>query len=118
MLILVRHGRTEANAGGLLQGRLDLPLDDLGRAQAAAAGKALTGASRVVSSPLLRTRQTAEAGSYQSPDPRVVCIDLYFSIVIVFTRRQPRSPGLGSPAKRLAGRLGVDCCFSQHVSEV
>jgi probable phosphoglycerate mutase len=48
MLILVRHGRTEANAGGLLQGRLDLPLDELGRAQAAAVGAALSGVSRVV----------------------------------------------------------------------
>ena len=31
MLILVRHGRTAANAQGLLQGRLDQPLDDEGR---------------------------------------------------------------------------------------
>ena len=36
VLYLVRHGRTEANAGGRLQGRLDLPLDDVGEAQAAA----------------------------------------------------------------------------------
>ena len=35
MLVLVRHGRTEANAGRKLQGRLDLPLDDVGIAQAA-----------------------------------------------------------------------------------
>jgi broad specificity phosphatase PhoE len=76
MLILVRHGRTEANAGGLLQGRLDLPLDDLGRAQAAAAGKALVGATRVVCSPLLRTRQTAEAfGLPVTVDERWVELD-------------------------------------------
>ena len=36
VLILVRHGRTSANASGLLQGRLDLPLDGVGRAQVAA----------------------------------------------------------------------------------
>ena len=37
MLIVVRHGRTEANAAGLLVGRrLDPRLDELGRRQAAA----------------------------------------------------------------------------------
>jgi alpha-ribazole phosphatase len=65
MLIIARHGRTEANASGRLQGRLDYPLDELGRAQAAAMGAALAGrpagVGRIVTSPLLRTRQTAEA---------------------------------------------------------
>ncbi len=59
-LIIVRHGRTEANAGRRLLGRLDLPLDDLGRRQAQALGRAVGPVDRVVSSPLLRTRQTAE----------------------------------------------------------
>ena len=36
VLIIVRHGRTAHNASGLLLGRLDPPLDELGRAQAAA----------------------------------------------------------------------------------
>ena len=36
MLHIVRHGRTEHNASGLLLGRIDPPLDDLGRDQAAA----------------------------------------------------------------------------------
>ena len=35
-LWVVRHGRTEANAAGRLQGRLDLPIDEVGRAQIAA----------------------------------------------------------------------------------
>ncbi len=61
VLVLVRHGRTAANAQGLLQGRLDLPLDELGHAQAAELAKALGRPSRVVSSPLRRSRQTAEA---------------------------------------------------------
>ena len=34
VLIVVRHGRTEANASGLLLGRLDPGLDELGRRQA------------------------------------------------------------------------------------
>lgn len=62
MLTLVRHGRTVANAGGRLQGRVDHGLDDVGRLQAAAAAEALTGSSveTIVSSPLVRARQTAE----------------------------------------------------------
>lgn len=61
-LIVLRHGRTEANASGLLLGRrLDPGLDDLGRAQAAALGAAVVGAARVVSSPLRRARETAAA---------------------------------------------------------
>jgi broad specificity phosphatase PhoE len=61
-LIVVRHGRTEANAAGLLLGRrVDPGLDDLGRAQAAALAGAVLGAARVVCSPLRRARETAEA---------------------------------------------------------
>ncbi len=69
MLILARHGRTEHNARGLLLGRLDPPLDEVGRAQAAAVAAAVTAdaAARgsqitaVVTSPLRRTVETAEA---------------------------------------------------------
>ncbi len=60
MLIIVRHGRTAANAGGLLQGRADNPLDEEGRSQAEAIAAALGDVDLVVSSPLLRARQTAE----------------------------------------------------------
>lgn len=60
MLYLVRHGRTEANAGGRLQGRIDLPIDEVGRAQAAAVTSLLSNVDRVVCSPSLRARQTAE----------------------------------------------------------
>lgn len=64
MLILVRHGRTPANAAGLLQGRLDQDLDDFGRAQAAAVAAYVQGwceVDAVVSSPLKRAQQTATA---------------------------------------------------------
>lgn len=59
MLILVRHGRTTLNADGLLQGRIDAPLDEVGRAQAAEVGARLASADRVISSPLQRAVDTA-----------------------------------------------------------
>jgi broad specificity phosphatase PhoE len=62
VLIVVRHGRTEANASGLLLGqRLDPGLDDLGRRQAVALAAALPGPARVISSPLRRAQETAAA---------------------------------------------------------
>ncbi len=61
MLVVVRHGRTALNAAGLLQGRIDPPVDEHGAAQAARIAGAVPGATRVVSSPLLRARQTAAA---------------------------------------------------------
>ncbi len=59
---MVRHGRTAHNASRRLLGRLDVELDPLGERQAVAvAGSpALAGVERVVTSPLLRTRRTAE----------------------------------------------------------
>ena len=76
MLIVVRHGRTQVNAEGRLLGRQDPPLDDLGRAQAAAVAPLVAGARRVVTSPLLRTRQTAEAlGLPLTVDERFVELD-------------------------------------------
>ena len=54
MLILVRHGRTAANRSGLLQGHRDLPLDELGRAQARAVGSVISGDTLVIVSPLAR----------------------------------------------------------------
>jgi broad specificity phosphatase PhoE len=63
VIVVVRHGRTAANARGLLLGRADPPLDDEGARQAAALGAACAGldVARVVTSPLGRCRQTAEA---------------------------------------------------------
>ena len=59
MLYLVRHGRTDANARGLLQGRLDPPLDDVGRRQAEAIAELVGDVDEVVSSPLIRAQETA-----------------------------------------------------------
>lgn len=59
MLYLVRHGRTDANAQGLLQGRLDPPLDEVGRAQASAIAELIGEVDEVIASPLLRAQETA-----------------------------------------------------------
>jgi glucosyl-3-phosphoglycerate phosphatase len=61
-LIVARHGRTAWNAAGRYQGQSDPPLDDIGRAEAAALAKALAAdpVTAVVASDLQRARQTAE----------------------------------------------------------
>ncbi|TDB77135.1 histidine phosphatase family protein [Micromonospora sp. KC723] len=61
-LLLLRHGRTTANADGGLAGRQPVELDDTGRAQASAVGERLRGLplAAVVTSPLIRCRQTLE----------------------------------------------------------
>jgi broad specificity phosphatase PhoE len=61
MLVLVRHGQTEANAQGLLLGRADPPLSELGRRQARALATMVPSEGRVVASPLARTVETAAA---------------------------------------------------------
>ena len=60
MLTIVRHGRTAANAGGLLQGRIDNSLDSLGEKQATEIAGALGKVDVVVCSPLSRAIETAK----------------------------------------------------------
>jgi broad specificity phosphatase PhoE len=67
VLVLIRHGETAANAAGLLLGRSDSPLTDRGRSQAVALSSSVGPASRVVSSPLARARETATALGLPAP---------------------------------------------------
>jgi ribonuclease H / adenosylcobalamin/alpha-ribazole phosphatase len=64
-LLLVRHGQTELSIERRYSGRGDVPLTELGERQAKAAGGRVAGlvepGTPVVSSPLSRARQTAEA---------------------------------------------------------
>ena len=61
MLILVRHGESTGNAEGRLLGRLDAPLTARGLAQARAVAPLVSGATRLISSPLGRALDTARA---------------------------------------------------------
>ncbi len=61
-LIFIRHGQTEWNASGRLQGRADSPLTDLGRLQVQAhlSWLAPVKPDLIVASPLGRTQATAK----------------------------------------------------------
>ncbi|MCW4464270.1 MSMEG_4193 family putative phosphomutase [Glutamicibacter sp. MNS18] len=84
-VILVRHGRSTANASGILAGRAEgIGLDRIGKDQAALTGERLASVPlvSVVSSPLERCRQTArfildrQAGSPGTPiDPDLIECD-------------------------------------------
>lgn len=62
-LLLLRHGRTAWNAQARFQGQLDIPLDDVGLAQAEQAGELLARLrpDLLVSSDLDRAARTADA---------------------------------------------------------
>jgi glucosyl-3-phosphoglycerate phosphatase len=62
-LVFWRHGRTEWNAQMRFQGQTDIPLDDVGLAQAerAAAMLATLNPSIIIASDLVRAHQTAQA---------------------------------------------------------
>jgi probable phosphoglycerate mutase len=74
-LCITRHGETDWNQQGILQGWVDVTLNALGRKQARAMAQAFdkTGFSAIWSSPLLRARETAEiiAPLIRLPQPRL-----------------------------------------------
>jgi len=63
ILHLVRHGETDHNSGGLTLGRADVPLNETGRAQAAALGARFADypVGVIYTSPLSRAQDTARA---------------------------------------------------------
>jgi len=77
-IYLARHGQNEDNANGILNGHRDLPLTDIGLAQAAEIANEIKNANMtfdaVLSSPLSRALKTAEIISEINtlPKPQVV----------------------------------------------
>ena len=72
--LLLRHGLTELNGERRFSGRTDVPLTKEGIKQAALAARRLAGSGAivVVTSPLQRTRRTAEAVAESTGAPVVV----------------------------------------------
>ncbi|MBN1921131.1 MAG: histidine phosphatase family protein [Anaerolineae bacterium] len=62
-LVLIRHGQTHTPQDAWFRGQVDVPLDEVGLAQAAATAQRVIAAwtpQAIYSSPLMRARQTAE----------------------------------------------------------
>lgn len=100
-LLLLRHGETEWNRAGRLQGRDDSPLTARGLAQAdaLAAACAALGVTRVLASPLGRARTTAEriaAACGVTPRPRDGLAEMSFGACAGSTLDEVRGrwPGL------------------------
>ena len=66
-VVVVRHGETEWSRTGRHTGRSDIPLTENGERQARAVGEALRGRefALVVSSPLIRARETARLAGFE-----------------------------------------------------
>jgi 2,3-bisphosphoglycerate-dependent phosphoglycerate mutase len=72
-LTFLRHGQSEGNANGYYQGQADFPLTSTGREQAAALAERWASEGvrfqRIISSPLLRARETAEIIAHRLDAP-------------------------------------------------
>lgn len=103
-LLLVRHGQTDWNAQGRAQGHLDIPLNEVGLAQAEVLADVLAkrAVDRLWSSDLSRASQTAAVVSARTGvglelDPRLREFDVgdrQGLTIAEFTDRFPDEPGL------------------------
>jgi probable phosphoglycerate mutase len=106
-LVFVRHGQTDWNVEGRLQGQRDIPLNDTGRGQARRNGEVIlrdipeATSFDFVASPLSRTRETMEiARAAMGLDPKAYDVDtrlleITFGELEGFTYRdiEEREPG-------------------------
>ncbi|MFM8302679.1 MAG: histidine phosphatase family protein [Actinomycetota bacterium] len=120
-LLLVRHGQTDANAAGLLLGRTDPPLNEAGRAQAAAVAERVAAflPERVLTSPLRRTVETAEVvatrcGVGLAVEPRLIEVDYgeydglpFAELPTDLVRRWRTEPDFAPPGGESLASVGV-----------
>ncbi len=100
-LYVVRHGETESNRAGLALGRADVPLNERGLRQARCLGEALAADPfvAVYTSPLMRTRQTAEAiagphGLRPVVEPGLIEMDIGELDGLTFAEIRKQHPGV------------------------
>jgi broad specificity phosphatase PhoE len=107
-LILVRHGRTAWNREERFRGRTDVPLDEVGEAQAEACGRHIAThfqPNAIYASPLMRTMRTAMAIARQcglAVQPHEALLDMSFGEAEGLTRTEAdaRWKGIGTAWKR------------------
>ncbi|WP_053721552.1 bifunctional RNase H/acid phosphatase [Saccharothrix sp. NRRL B-16348] len=120
-LYLLRHGQTELSVARRYSGRGNPPLTDVGRGQAEAAARRLAkveGLTAVVSSPLGRARETAQAvasatGAELSWDDDLIETDFGAWEGLTFTEAAERDPDvhrrwLGDPSVPTPGGESFD----------
>lgn len=76
-IYILRHGETALNAKGVMQGRLNEPLNQSGRELAEMTGRAIKGIhfDYCISSPLDRAKETAEIILHESENDIPIAID-------------------------------------------
>ncbi len=76
LIYLIRHGQTDLNLNRIMQGRIDAPLNETGRAQADEIGRRLAEVAlgAIYSSPLSRALHTAQAIARHHPGLEVVVV--------------------------------------------
>lgn len=107
IVALLRHGRTEWNEARRMQGRIDIPLSDAGRAQVAAWRlPAIVTGARVIASPLSRALETARLVTGAEPQVEPELIEMDWGAWEGRTFDELRAE-LG-PVYEMAEALGVD----------
>jgi probable phosphoglycerate mutase len=76
-ILLVRHGETDWNRDKRFQGQIDVPLNQRGYEQADRCGEflATVAIDRIITSPMLRPKQTAERIAQHHPDVSLELLD-------------------------------------------
>ena len=77
ILYILRHGETDLNTKGVMQGWLDAPLNRNGRELAVLTGRAMRGLhfDKCISSPLIRAKETAEIVLKESENRLTITVD-------------------------------------------